>query len=64
MTGKDHLFVAADYDRDARPLLLLAAFHQAVAKKVGRKRTADVFSEAEYDRLYRSIVKPAEGAAA
>lgn len=57
MRGADHLFVAADYEKDAKPLLLLAAFHQAVAKKVGRKRTADVFSEAQYDSLYRSITK-------
>lgn len=55
MTGKDHLFVAADYERDAKPLLMEAAFHKAVAKKVGSKRTADVFSEAKYDELYRSI---------
>jgi hypothetical protein len=64
MRGSDHLFVAANYEKDAKPLLLLAAFHQAVAKKVGRKRTCDVFSEAEYDRLYRSITHaPSEAVA-
>jgi hypothetical protein len=64
MRGKDHLFVAADYEKDAKPLLLLAAFHQAVAKKVGRKRTCDVFSEAAYDRLYRSVTRAPEEAVA
>jgi hypothetical protein len=64
MTGADHLFVASDYRTEARPLLLLAAFHEAVAKKVGKKRTADVFSEARYDALYRSITRVPEGAVA
>lgn len=65
MTGPDHLFVAADYEKDAKPLLMLAAFHKAVAKKVGSKRTSDVFSEAKYDQLFRSITgKPATAEAA
>lgn len=64
MTGADHLFVAADYRTEAKPLLLLAAFHEAVAKKVGKKKTADVFSEAQYDALYRSITRVPESAVA
>ncbi|MET9081387.1 hypothetical protein ABZX77_05700 [Streptomyces sp. NPDC004237] len=56
MTGTDHRFVAADYAEKANTAKMLAAFHLAVAKKVGDRRTADVMSEPEYDRLYRSIV--------
>lgn len=55
MSGADHQFVASDYTRKAKRSQMLAAFHRAVAKKVGKKRTADVMSEDEYDRLYRSI---------
>jgi len=64
MTGADHRFVAADYEKDAKPLMLLAAFHQQVARKVGRKRTSEVFSETEYDRLYRSITRTPKEAVA
>lgn len=55
MTGTDHRFVATDYTRKAKRSQMLAAFHRAVAKKCGSKRTAEVMSEAEYDRLYQSI---------
>jgi hypothetical protein len=58
MTGSDHLFVADGYARSAKTSLMLEAFHRAVAKKVGKKRTADVFSESQYDQMYRSIVRP------
>lgn len=57
MTGADHLFIAGQYRTNAAPLLMLDAFHCAVAKKVGKRRTADVMSEDEYDRLYRSITR-------
>lgn len=56
MTGMDHRFVAGRYAESANTYRMLAAFHQAVAKKVGERRTADVMSEPEYDRLYRSIL--------
>lgn len=55
MTGADHRFVAASYDRDARVASMLKAFHTAVARKVGKKKTSEVYSEDEYLRLYRSI---------
>lgn len=55
MTGEDHLFVASDYGQQAKPLLMEEAFHKAVAKKVGSKRTSEVFTEAEYEAMYRSI---------
>jgi hypothetical protein len=60
MTGAEHLFVAENtYQRSANTALMLAAFHCAVAKKVGKKRTADVFSEEQYEALYISIVRKA-----
>lgn len=55
MTGPDHLFVAGSYQRSANEDLMLAAFHKAVAKKVGKRRTADVLDEAAYEQLYRSV---------
>ena len=60
MTGPEHLFVAeVTYQRTANTALMLAAFHRAVAGKVGSQRTADVLSEAEYERLYLSITSSA-----
>lgn len=55
MTGSDHRFVASGYAQSAKRAQMLSAFHRAVAKKVGSKRTAEVMSEVEYDRLFRSI---------
>lgn len=63
MTSVDHLYVASAYDASAQADLMLAAFHKAVAKKLGRRRTADVLSEQQYERLYRSIVRTPERAA-
>jgi hypothetical protein len=60
MTGPEHLFVAEnEYQRSANTALMLAAFHRAVAKKVGKKRTADVLSEEQYEAMYVSIVRKA-----
>jgi hypothetical protein len=60
MTGAEHLFVAENtYQRSANTALMLAAFHRAVAKKVGKKRTADVLSEQQYESMYISIVRKA-----
>jgi hypothetical protein len=57
MTGADHLFVAVhQYDREASHQKMLAAFHRAVAKRVGKKRTADVLNEEQYEAMYQSIV--------
>ncbi len=51
MTGADHRFVAATYDRQADDLRGFAAFHRDLADKVGRKLTRNVFSEAALERL-------------
>lgn len=60
MTGSDHLFVAEhEYERNAKHQKMLAAFHRAVAKKVGKHRTSEVLTEEQYEAMYRSIVKGA-----
>lgn len=56
MTGPDHTFVANRYERTARAAGLQAAFHRAVAKKVGKDLTRNVMTENEYITLYNSIV--------
>lgn len=64
MTGLHHRYVASEYEASAKTGRMLAAFHRAVAKKVGARRTVEVFSEATYDALYRSIVRGAPTAVA
>ena len=60
MTGPEHLFVAENtYQRSANEALMLAAFHRAVAEKVGKRRTSEVFSETEYEAMYLSIARSA-----
>lgn len=55
MTAADHLFVAASYDVDAKRSSMLAAFHRAVAKKVGRRTTEEVFTPEKFLALRESI---------
>lgn len=55
MTGDDHRFVAAKYGSSGRYDLMLEAFHKAVAREIGKKRTADVFTEGQYLNLLDSI---------
>lgn len=64
MTGADHRYVARQYTADARVSQMEAAFHKAVAKKVGNATTADVMDEETYSALYRSIVNPGQSDAA
>lgn len=60
MTGPEHLFVAENtYQQSANQALMLAAFHRAVAKKVGERKTSDVFSAQQYELLYLSITRKA-----
>lgn len=61
MTSRDHAYVAESYGRQGRRLMMLEAFHRAVANRLLREggpeaTTQDVFSEEEYDRLYLSII--------
>ena len=55
MTGPDHRYVANSYTATGNRALLLAEFHVAVARKVGKRRTSDVLSLDQYENLYRSI---------
>ena len=58
MTGPEHLFVAENtYQRTANTHLMIAAFHRAVAKKIGSRRTDEVLTEERYEAMYRSIVR-------
>lgn len=58
MTGPEHLFVAEHtYQREANRQHMLAAFHRAVAKKIGKRRTEDVLTEEQYEAMYQSIVR-------
>lgn len=57
MTGADHRFVASGYQARGREALQVAAFHEAVARKVGKNRTADVFTEEQYDALLASMTR-------
>lgn len=59
MTGADHAFVADAYGRSGRYDLMLEAFHKAVAKKVGKRRTADVLTEEQYGSLFASLTRAA-----
>jgi hypothetical protein len=64
MTGPDHRFVADSYGATAKSASMLAAFHRAVAKKVGDQRTADVFTQDQYDAMLRSLMRGPERRAA
>lgn len=56
MTADDHRYVAGQYEVRGKRQLSLAAFHRAVAKRVGTGCTADVMTEAEYDALLASFL--------
>lgn len=55
MTGSDHDFVASKYDVTGNKARMLASFHKAVARKVGDRKTSEVFSEDEYEEMLRQI---------
>ena len=55
MTGADHLFVATTHEADSRREAMLAAFHKAVAKKVGKRTTEEVFTPEKFIALRESI---------
>jgi hypothetical protein len=57
MTAGDCRFVAAKYEDAARISKLEAAFHRAVAKKVGGKTVGEVFTEDQYLEMYRSVTQ-------
>ena len=55
MTAADCRFVAERYEISGQRLLMLAAFHRAVAARIGELTVGAVFTEEQYDRMYRSI---------
>lgn len=56
MTAADHRWVAGSYGRQGNRLLMLQAFHRAVADRLGPDQTTEeVFTEERYDELYLSI---------
>lgn len=55
MTGEDHTYVAGQYEVSGKRALARAAFHEVIAKRVGKKTTAQVMSAEEYDRLRREV---------
>lgn len=60
MTGADHRFVATNYVKSSNTARMLAAFHEAVAKRVKpAQRTSEVMDEATYLALRSSILKDA-----
>lgn len=56
MTGADHTWVADSYSASGKKSLMLAAFHKAVARRVGDKKTSDVMSETEYEKMLGSVL--------
>jgi len=57
MTGDDHNYVAESYERTAENHKMLAAFHRAVARKVGKRKTGDVLTPQDYHKLYSQIAR-------
>lgn len=57
MTADDCRFVASKYEESARISKLEAAFHRAVGKKVGSQVIGEVFTEAQYLEMYRSVTQ-------
>jgi hypothetical protein len=57
MTRTDCLFVAERYTISADRALMEAAFHRAVANRVGDRTVGDIFTEDEYNNMYRSITQ-------
>ncbi|MGW5636693.1 hypothetical protein [Streptomyces sp. NPDC003832] len=57
MTADDCRFVASKYEDAARISKLEAAFHRAVAKKIGGQLVGEVFTEGQYLEMYRSVTQ-------
>jgi hypothetical protein len=55
MTAADCEFVADRYTTTAANARLQAAFHNAVAKRIGSGTVSDVFTEEQYMRMYQSL---------
>jgi hypothetical protein len=58
MTGGEHMYVARTKARVAKRELIVSAFHEAVARRVGDGVTSDVFTRAQYEEMYSSLMRP------
>ncbi len=56
MTGKDHKFVADSYEEKSNELKMRAAFHKALARRVGSKKTSEVLSVSQYVEMWHKMV--------
>lgn len=64
MTGQDHQFVAKRYAALEQTSTRHRMFHEAVAKRVGARKTAEVFTEIELLDLYYRVTGSRHEAAA
>lgn len=55
MTGADHRYVATAYETDSKRAKLYAELHMQIARKVGRKTTAEVFTENQLQSLFQKF---------
>jgi len=55
MRAADCLFVADRYTHTASYAKMEAAFHRAVAERIGDLSIAEVYTDAEYRTMYRSV---------
>lgn len=63
MTGPDHLFVSDSYRDDSKHAAFLGRVHRAVAKKVGDRKTSEVYTEEQYADMFGGQRAGAESAA-
>lgn len=54
MRAADHLYVASQYEREANTARQKEHLHRLIAKKVGKKRTEEVFNEEQLISLFGS----------
>lgn len=60
MTAADHRYVAGRHRTLAMANKMQAAFHEAIAKRVGNRTTSEVFTEEEYLNLRKQHLKGEE----
>lgn len=60
MTGTDHMYVAGRYEQSGKSALMKAAFHRAVGKKIGNRRTQDVLTPNQYEELLKQMLGPSK----
>lgn len=56
-TAADHREMADKYGASAHELSLFEAFHRAVARKVGKRTTSEVFTPEQYERMLGRMLR-------